>query len=156
MPWLRRTFVILLIIGLAGPCAAGDAGYASFYPGVGSGFTAAHRSLPFGTHVRVTRVGTGRSVVVRINDRGPFIAGRIIDISRGAAEQLQMISAGVARVTVEVIQSSRSKQNGPVAAGNGAGPKHFARHRVKHAILRQGRVTRGRSKQHRHHQAQAD
>ena len=60
--------------------------------------TAAHRSLPFGTRLRVVNDKTGRSVVVRINDRGPFIGGRIIDLSRGAARQLGM--DGVATVSL--------------------------------------------------------
>ena len=67
------------------------------------GLTAAHRSLPFGTRVRVTNTRNGRSVVVRINDRGPFIRGRIIDVSAGAARRLRMISSGVAPVRVEVL-----------------------------------------------------
>lgn len=66
--------------------------------------TAAHRSLPFGTKVRVTNTRNGRSVVVRINDRGPFIGGRIIDVSLGAAKQIGMISSGVAMVQLEVLQ----------------------------------------------------
>jgi rare lipoprotein A len=65
--------------------------------------TAAHRSLPFGTRVRVTHLGNGRSVDVRINDRGPFIGGRIIDLSRGAAGAIGMHHQGVARVKVTVI-----------------------------------------------------
>lgn len=70
-----------------------------------NGMTAAHRTLPFGTHVRVTDVRTRRSVVVRINDRGPFIKGRIIDVSRGAAQQLGMVGRGVANVEVRVVGS---------------------------------------------------
>ncbi|ELS05359.1 rare lipoprotein A [Xenococcus sp. PCC 7305] len=65
--------------------------------------TAAHRSLPFGTKVRVTNVNNGRSVVVRINDRGPFSGGRIIDLSAGAARSINMINSGVAPVRVEVL-----------------------------------------------------
>lgn len=65
--------------------------------------TAAHRYLPFGTEVVVTNQNNGRSVVVRINDRGPFSGGRIIDLSRQAANQIGMVNAGTARVTVEVI-----------------------------------------------------
>ncbi len=65
--------------------------------------TAAHRSLPFGTRVRVTNTRNGRSVVVRINDRGPFIRGRIIDVSTGAARNLGMINSGLAPVTIEVL-----------------------------------------------------
>jgi rare lipoprotein A len=66
--------------------------------------TAAHRTLPFGTRVRVTNVKTGRSVTVRINDRGPFVRGRIIDVSRSAAESLGMVGAGVAKVKLDVVQ----------------------------------------------------
>ncbi|OLU32456.1 hypothetical protein BVH03_07260 [Pseudomonas sp. PA15(2017)] len=63
--------------------------------------TAAHRALPFGTQVKVTNLNNNRSVVVRINDRGPFARGRIIDVSRKAAEALDMIRSGVAPVRVE-------------------------------------------------------
>jgi rare lipoprotein A len=66
--------------------------------------TAAHRSLPLGTHVRVTNQRNGRAVTVRINDRGPYAGGRIIDLSEAAARQLHMIEAGVVPVTVEVIR----------------------------------------------------
>lgn len=67
--------------------------------------TAAHRTLPFGTRVRVTNNWNGRSVIVRINDRGPFIRGRIIDVSLGAAKELGMISSGIASVKVEVLDN---------------------------------------------------
>ncbi|AGI22938.1 septal ring lytic transglycosylase RlpA family protein [Pseudomonas sp. MT3] len=63
--------------------------------------TAAHRTLPFGTRVKVTNLNNGRSVVVRINDRGPFHRGRIIDVSRAAAEQLNMLRSGTAPVRLE-------------------------------------------------------
>lgn len=63
----------------------------------------AHRTLPFGTKVRVENLGNGRSVVVRINDRGPFVRGRVIDVTQGAAERLGMIRSGVARVKVTVV-----------------------------------------------------
>lgn len=59
-----------------------------------SAMTAAHRSLPFGTKVRVTNKHNGRSVVVRVNDRGPFIRGRILDVSRGAAKALGFVARG--------------------------------------------------------------
>ncbi len=65
--------------------------------------TAAHKSLPFGTRVRVTHLGNGRSVVVRINDRGPYIKGRIIDLSKAAAGKIRMRGQGVARVKVTVL-----------------------------------------------------
>lgn len=62
--------------------------------------TAAHKSLPFGTRVRVENPATGQAVVVRINDRGPFAPGRIIDLSRAAAERIGLIQTGVARVVL--------------------------------------------------------
>ena len=65
--------------------------------------TAAHKTLPLGTYVRVTNTRNGKSVIVRINDRGPYGHGRIIDLSEAAAKQLDMIDAGVAPVTLEVI-----------------------------------------------------
>jgi len=66
--------------------------------------TAAHRTLPFGTRVRVTRVDNGRSVVVRINDRGPFVDDRIIDLSYGAAAEIGMVNDGLADVEVEIVE----------------------------------------------------
>ena len=66
--------------------------------------TAAHRTLPMGTRVRVTNQHNGRTVVVRINDRGPYSRGRIIDLSEAAARVLGMIEAGVAPVTLEVLR----------------------------------------------------
>lgn len=65
--------------------------------------TAAHKELPFGTEVRVTNEANGKSVVVRINDRGPFAGKRIIDLSRGAAERIGLIKRGVAPVRLEVL-----------------------------------------------------
>jgi rare lipoprotein A len=66
--------------------------------------TAAHRSLPFGTKLRVTNVATGQSVTVRVNDRGPFIRGRDVDVSHSAAEALGMVGDGVAKVKMDVVQ----------------------------------------------------
>lgn len=104
---------VALPIGMAGEADAGSVGYASYYfhgartangerfkP---NGLTAAHRSLPFGTKVRVKHLKSGRSVVVRINDRGPFIRNRIIDLSLGAAKVLGIRSAGVAKVSVQIL-----------------------------------------------------
>jgi rare lipoprotein A len=65
--------------------------------------TAAHRELPFGTRVRVTNLANGRSVTVRINDRGPFAGGRLVDLSWEAARELDMLRSGVARVRLEVL-----------------------------------------------------
>jgi rare lipoprotein A len=67
------------------------------------GHTAAHRSLPFGTKVRVVNVRNGKAVVVRINDRGPFIRGRIIDLALGAAHALGLHRAGLAKVRLEIL-----------------------------------------------------
>jgi rare lipoprotein A len=66
--------------------------------------TAAHPTLPFGTRVRVTNTTNGRSVTVRINDRGPFIHGRVVDVSYSAAEALRMTQQGVAKVKLDVLQ----------------------------------------------------
>lgn len=65
--------------------------------------TAAHRSLPFGSKVRVTSKRTGKSVIVRINDRGPFHRGRVIDLSRAAAQQIGLISSGHGPVSLELL-----------------------------------------------------
>lgn len=99
-----------------GPVKISSRGVASYYGYDGSGnrtasgqrfnpegMTAAHRSLPFGTKVRVTNTRNGRSVVVRINDRGPFIRGRVIDLSVAAARILGMMGSGVAPVRIEVL-----------------------------------------------------
>jgi rare lipoprotein A len=72
-----------------------------FRPGT---LTAAHRTLPFGTMVRVTNLNNGRSTVVRINDRGPFVGSRVIDLGHGAAHQVGLVSSGVARVRLEVLR----------------------------------------------------
>ncbi len=91
-------------------CARAESGVATFYGGgrtasgevtTRSGFTAAHRTLPFGTMVLVTNVHNGRTVVVRITDRGPYGRGRIIDVSTAAARELDMIDSGTAIVSVE-------------------------------------------------------
>jgi rare lipoprotein A len=66
--------------------------------------TAAHRTLPFGTRVRVTNLWNGRSAVVRINDRGPFHGNRVIDLAHGAAQELGVASSGVAQVKLEVLR----------------------------------------------------
>ena len=66
--------------------------------------TAAHPKLAFGTRVKITHLENNRSVIVRINDRGPFVPGRVIDLSRAAAMELQMIQTGLAQVRVEIIK----------------------------------------------------
>lgn len=82
--------------------------------------TAAHRTLPFGTRVRVTRLDTGAEVTVRINDRGPFKRGRIIDLSRSAARAIGLIAVGVADVEIQVLggESSGSKPAPAPARGD--------------------------------------
>jgi rare lipoprotein A len=66
--------------------------------------TAAHPTLPFGTRLRVTDVASGKSVTVRVNDRGPYVQGRVVDVSYSAAETLGMIGRGVANVKLDVVQ----------------------------------------------------
>ena len=66
--------------------------------------TAAHRTLPFGTRLRVTNVATGQSVTVRVNDRGPFVPGRVVDVSHSAAQTLGMVEGGIAKVKLDVVQ----------------------------------------------------
>jgi rare lipoprotein A len=73
----------------------------------GSAFTAAHRSLPFGTVVRVTNVANGRTVKVRVNDRGPFTRRLVIDLSEAAARELGMFRRGIARVTLKVLRADQ-------------------------------------------------
>ena len=65
--------------------------------------TAAHRTLPFGTRVKVTNLDTGATAVLRINDRGPHVKGRIIDVSGAAAKELDLLDSGTAEVTVEIL-----------------------------------------------------
>jgi rare lipoprotein A len=66
--------------------------------------TAAHPNLPFGTRLRVTNLATGQSVVVRVNDRGPFVPGRIVDVSYSAAQRLGFLDSGTAKVKLDVVQ----------------------------------------------------
>ena len=97
----------------AGSLGGGSVGIASFYwqpQRVASGgwfnpnaMTAAHKTLPFGTKVRVTHLGNGRSVEVVINDRGPYIAGRIIDLSKAAAGVIGMQGQGIANIRMDII-----------------------------------------------------
>jgi rare lipoprotein A len=79
-----------------------------------SKLTAAHRSLPFGTRVRVTNLGNEKTVDVVVNDRGPFVDGRVIDLSKSAAERLDFITAGLAEVRVEVLDAGDGKGGGQI------------------------------------------
>ncbi len=89
--------------------------------------TAAHKTLPFGTYVRVTNLTNGKSVVVRINDRGPFVKGRIIDLSYAAAKKLGMSDTGVAPVEIKVLKKfspKKSSQRFAVQVGSFTEKKH--------------------------------
>jgi rare lipoprotein A (peptidoglycan hydrolase) len=66
--------------------------------------TAAHPTLPFGTKLRVTNTVTGRSVTVRVNDRGPYVHGRVVDVTHSAAQALGMVGSGVAKVKLDVVE----------------------------------------------------
>jgi rare lipoprotein A len=79
--------------------------------------TAAHRTLPFGTMVKVTNLDNGKSAMVKINDRGPFVDGRIIDLSRAAAEQIDMLGTGIARVTLEIVGFATGKDMYAIQVG---------------------------------------
>ncbi|MBV8687318.1 MAG: septal ring lytic transglycosylase RlpA family protein [Alphaproteobacteria bacterium] len=70
-----------------------------------AGFTAAHRTLPLGTRLRVTNLANGRSVIVRVNDRGPFVHSRLIDVSLAAAREINMVRSGKAQVKLEIVRS---------------------------------------------------
>ncbi len=72
-----------------------------------NGLTAAHRTIPLGTRLRVTNLQNGRRVVVRVNDRGPYVPRRILDVSLGAAKALDMVDDGVVRVEAVVVPGGR-------------------------------------------------
>jgi rare lipoprotein A len=111
MRYGQFTSPLIAALALIAVCpASAETGRAAFYGGGRTasgeycgpnGLTAAHRTLPFGTKVLVTNVHNGKTVVVRITDRGPYGRGRIIDLSRAAARELGMISAGTAVVSIE-------------------------------------------------------
>jgi rare lipoprotein A len=73
--------------------------------------TAAHRTLPLGTRVEVTNLSNGKSVQVRINDRGPYVRGRSIDLSRGAARKLGMVKSGVSKVRIKPLSAHGSRKS---------------------------------------------
>jgi rare lipoprotein A len=106
---LASIVLAAVLVGLP-MAASAQSGVASIYSGgltangehaSASGLTAAHKTLPFGTMVRVTNQSTGRSVVVRINDRGPFVSGRIIDLTPAGARALGF--SGLTKVTLDVV-----------------------------------------------------
>jgi rare lipoprotein A len=103
----RAVAIAVALVAGAGPAFAqcGGASWYALHSQTASGekmnpaeLTAAHRSLPFGTKLKVTNQRNGKTVVVRINDRGPFIRGRVIDLSKAAAHKLGFISSGVAKI----------------------------------------------------------
>jgi rare lipoprotein A len=102
-----RLAIVFCAIALGMDCdaSAAELGLASFYDA--GGLTAAHRSLPMGSQVRVLNLDNGRSVVVSIVDRGPFIRGRVIDVSTAVAETLGIRDAGLARVKIDPIPPGR-------------------------------------------------
>jgi rare lipoprotein A len=121
IPRTVKLLTPIIIAFCALPAFSLQEGYASWYGGKFNGRltssgevfdtnvkTAAHRTLPFGSIVKVMNLENGKSTVVRINDRGPFVEGRIIDVSRAAAEELGMVSQGVAKVSVQVVDFTRS------------------------------------------------
>ncbi len=120
MPIFRRVKALCVVLILAASVSAfADSdleGYASWYGGKFHGrltssgevfdtntMTAAHKTLPFGTIVKVTNEDNGKTAIVKIDDRGPFVGGRIIDLSRAAAMQLDMVGQGVARVSLQIV-----------------------------------------------------
>ena len=112
--WLVSLFLMMGVVKMF-PAEAEKASYYSYEFGgrkTANGeifnpaeLTAAHKTLPFGTKVKVTNVDNGKSVIVRINDRGPFIKGRSIDLSYAAAEKIEMVEKGVAEVEIVVLSA---------------------------------------------------
>ena len=110
---MKLALPAILALGLFVAPVHAATGWASFYKSGHTtangerfkpmGMTCAHRKLAFGTKLKVTNILNGRSVVVRVNDRGPFIRGRILDLSLGAAEAIGLNSAGVAKISFTVI-----------------------------------------------------
>jgi rare lipoprotein A len=105
---LCATMVLQTEIAAAGQC--GGASWYALHSRTASGemmnpsaMTAAHKTMKFGTKVRVTHAKTGKSVIVRINDRGPFIKGRVLDLSKGAAKKIGLIGAGHGKVCFEKV-----------------------------------------------------
>lgn len=115
-----RTGLLLCLLLISLPLLSQEDGYASWYGGKFNGrltasgevydmeqLTAAHKTLPFGTIIKVTNQKNRKSILVRINDRGPFVEGRVIDLSQAAAEAIEMVADGIAYVTLEIMQYSK-------------------------------------------------
>ena len=127
---MRRLLLTAVLLATAGSLLPAEEGLASWYGGKFQGrrtasgevfdtrrFTAAHKSLPFGTLVLVTSLENGRSTTVRINDRGPFVAGRVIDLTLAAAAAIGLAGKGVALVRLEVLPPGGRPGAGTAAAG---------------------------------------
>jgi len=127
---VRRLLLTAVLLAAAGSLLPAEEGLASWYGGKFQGrrtasgevfdtrrFTAAHKSLPFGTLVLVTSLENGRSTTVRINDRGPFVAGRVIDLTLAAAAAIGLAGKGVAPVRLEVLPPGGRPGAGTAAAG---------------------------------------
>ena len=142
----------LLLPGLAQADQVGHASWYALHSRTASGemmnpseMTAAHRSLPFGTKVLVENLTNGRSVVVRINDRGPFVGGRIIDVSKAAASVLGMLGSGTARVKVSASGGGSPK----IASSSGASVKVASASGSNSAKM--GNVSRQHARERRKH-----
>ena len=97
-----QKFLIIILMLFISIISLPEKGKATYYGA--KGLTAAHRTLPFGTKVKVTNVNNGKSVIVTINDRGPFIKGRIIDMSKSSFAKIADLSEGVVDVEIEVVE----------------------------------------------------
>ena len=120
---MKKLSVLFLFLLIASSFLFADvSGYASWYGGKFHGrrtangeifdthkFTAAHKTLPFDTVIRVKNLENGKTTIVRINDRGPFIEGRVIDLSYAAAKEIGMLEKGIVRVSLEIIEGNASK-----------------------------------------------
>jgi rare lipoprotein A len=124
---MKNVFSLLItMLALSSFLQAQEYGIASYYSDKFQGrptasaelydkdkLTASHKTLPFDTYIRVTRLDNKKSVVVRVNDRGPYISGRVVDVSRKAAESLGLLSDGTARVKVEVVSKPSAVEEEP-------------------------------------------
>lgn len=131
MTFLKKTIALSILFITTATFAQVHKGKASYYADKFEGrltasgvkykhskLTAAHRILPFGTKVKVTNISNNRSVVVEINDRGPFVKGRIIDLSKSAAEKLDFIHIGITEVSIEVVDHGDGKGGGQIRPGH--------------------------------------
>jgi rare lipoprotein A len=121
---MKTSIVFCLLLFLLCSCSKNitQSGKASYYSDNLSGrktangekyspaaYTAAHKKLPFGTTVKVTNLSNGKTVTVRVNDRGPFVAGRIIDLSKAAAKEIGMLQSGVVKVKIQYKKKKAKK-----------------------------------------------